>query len=136
MDRACAIICINPLLNPLAGSRWPVQNGGGKSRRSKMKETSSIVVLINIDHNFKLYLRPNYLLGMDVIATLWIVANLCCFLVTTIYAFRDYELCPSFLHDLFEWGKTRNKKEYSWWRSWFHVPNRLMEIFYFEYFSI
>ena len=64
---------------------------------------------------------------MDVLFVGLSFLNLGCFLVTLLYLVKRY--IPEWLHDIFEWGKTKHELKQSSWTQYLHVPNRWEETF-------
>lgn len=54
--------------------------------------------------------------------------NLGCFLVILLYLLKNY--IPEWLHDLFQWGKTKHETKQSSWTQYLHVPNSWFTHFY------
>lgn len=59
---------------------------------------------------------------MDVLFASLSFVNLGCFVIILLYIIRNY--IPEWLHDLFEWGKTKSELKHNSWSRYFHVPNR------------
>lgn len=59
---------------------------------------------------------------MDVLIVGLSVLNLGCFLVIMLYILKSY--IPEWLHDMFEWGKTKHETKQGSWIQILHVPNR------------
>lgn len=62
---------------------------------------------------------------MDVLFVGLSFLNLGCFLVSLLYLMKSY--IPEWLHDIFEWGKTKRELKQSSWTQCLHVPNRWEE---------
>lgn len=60
--------------------------------------------------------------NMDVLFVGLSFLNLGCFLTTLLYLMKSY--IPEWLHDMFEWGKTKHESKQSNWTQHLHVPNR------------
>ena len=62
---------------------------------------------------------------MDVLFVGLSFLNLGCFLVILLYLGKNY--IPEWLHDMFQWGKTKRETKQSGWIQYLHVPNRWVE---------
>ena len=62
---------------------------------------------------------------MDVLIVGLSFLNLGCFLAILLYLVKNY--IPEWLHDLFQWGKTKHETKQRSWTQYLHVPNRWEE---------
>lgn len=63
---------------------------------------------------------------MDVLLASLGFVNLGCFLVFMLNILKNYT--PEWMHDFFEWGKTKRVLNCSRWTQAFHVPNRYLSL--------
>ena len=63
---------------------------------------------------------------MDVLLASLGFVNLGCFLVFMLNILKNYT--PEWMHDFFEWGKTKRVLNCSRWTQAFHVPNRYLNL--------